>query len=88
MTLRYRLSHWGGLLKALSLRPNPHVRAGAQAYNRRVGLPPIVEDHDVKVGEPRARAIADAYEQLPTASDDPEMLRAYTALGNEVQDHG
>jgi hypothetical protein len=77
MTLRLTLR------KALS--PNDYVRQGAQAYNRSAGLPPIVEGHNVKVDENRARRIADAYDAMPSVGTDPETHQAYSALGREIQ---
>lgn len=66
--------------------PNALVREGAQAYNAAVGLGRIPEGHYVPVDEGLARQIADAYDALPAVDQSPETIRAYEALGREIDD--
>lgn len=65
--------------------PNAAIRAATQAYNRLQGLPPLAEDHYVRVDETVACAIADAYDRLPDVDrDDPAVAIAYDAFRSEI----
>ncbi len=66
-------------------QPNPEIRAAAQAYNARYGLPPIIEDHYVPVDDVAARTVADAYDVLPAVDDHPDVVLAYRAFAREVK---
>ncbi len=75
-----------GLAPHVRREPNPAIRVGAQRYNELIGLPPITENHYVRVDEARARAIADAYDALPlTDEGNPDVARSYAALAAETK---
>lgn len=58
------------------------LRDGIQAYNKRVGLPPVVEGHNVPVDEERAGRIATEYVLLPSYDKQAEL--AYATLHLEL----
>jgi hypothetical protein len=63
----------------------PRAHEVANAYNAAHGFPPVVHEY-VTVDEPRAGAIADAYDALPANdSANPEVAAAYGALATEIQ---
>lgn len=64
--------------------PNPALRAIAQVYNRRFGLPPISENHYVRIDEAVARIVADAYDALPIVDTRPIVAAAYQAFSREI----
>ena len=65
--------------------PNLTVQAEANAYTKAHGLGPVDHTKAHTVDIARARAIAAAYDQLPVDdSSNPEVIAAYTALGDEV----
>jgi GNAT superfamily N-acetyltransferase len=78
--------------KALSSSPGqgrpdavPAAQAIADAYNARLGLPPVQHGY-VAVDEARAGTIADAYDALPLHDEDnPAVQTAYEALATEIQ---
>lgn len=74
--------------KAKTARPEgvTRVQQEADAYNRKVGLPPRERGHYVEVDQPRAGRIADAYDQLPVDdSQNPTVRHAYSALADEIR---
>jgi hypothetical protein len=64
---------------------NPYLQYGAQIYNKRVGLPPIVQGMYVPVYEAAGMAIANAYDDLPIYDfRNIETVIAYTHFAVEI----
>jgi len=69
------------------MKQNVYLQAGAQIYNKRSGLPPIVQGLYVPCDETRAKAIANAYDVLPLYDlSNIEVCIAYTLFAVEVCD--
>ncbi|HSR80690.1 MAG TPA: hypothetical protein VLL28_07935, partial [Hyphomicrobiaceae bacterium] len=66
--------------------PSADVREAAEQYMREKGLPYTPLQNYVPVDEPRARAIARAYEAMPHRPTDAEVQRSYEALAKETRD--
>ena len=66
--------------------PSADVREAAEQYMREKGLPYTPLQNYVPVDEPRARAIARAYDVMPHKPTDPEVQRSYEALAKETRD--
>ncbi len=63
---------------------NKSLQNAAQEYNRRIGLPPLVEGVYVPVDECRVRLIANAYEKLPVCDADLFVEVVYRQFAKEV----
>ncbi len=69
------------------MKPNAFLQAGAQIYNKRNGLPPIIQGFYVPCDETRSIAIANAYEALPLFDlCNIQVSIAYTLFVVEVCD--
>lgn len=68
-------------------KPNLAVQADAQAYADAHGFGPIDHSKNLVVDPSAARAVAAAYDALPTDdSRNPDVIAAYTALGKETRE--
>lgn len=56
----------------------------ANEYTAKAGLAPVQPSEPVQADPERGRRIAEAYQNLKNDPNDPEVKRAYAALGNEV----
>jgi len=66
---------------------NAFLQAGAQIYNKRSGLPPIIQGLYVPFDETQGKAIASAYDALPLYDlSNIEVCIAYTLFAVEVCD--
>ena len=67
--------------------PNVYLQEGAQIYNKRSGLPPIIQGLYVPCDETQGKAIANAYDALPPYDlSDITVSIAYTHFAVEVCD--
>lgn len=81
-----------GSLKGLPRKPSPGITASgwpeaqrvAEDYMRKAGLPYDPPATYAKVDPARAKRIADAYDQMKHAPDDPEVKAAYDAMAKET----
>lgn len=62
----------------------PEAQRVAEDYMRKAGLPYDPPSRYVKVDPARAKRIADAYEQMKHAPDDPQVKAAYDAMAKET----
>lgn len=67
---------------------NETIRSDREAYMADRGIVPEVDMRDqyAQVDEEFAKRVADWYESTPVNYDDPQMLAAYEAFGNETLD--
>jgi len=66
--------------------PDPRLVAVAQQYAEKIGIPFRRQAEYVEVDESRARRIAQAYEDMPHAPQDPEVKEAYADLIQQTKD--
>jgi hypothetical protein len=71
-------------LPASSPGPNPRIRKAAQDYLAKAGIPERRQSHYVEVDPERGKRIADAYEAMRHAPNDPEVQAAYRAFIDET----
>ena len=60
--------------------PDPRLVSVAEQYARDNGIPFVRQAEYVKVDEDRARRLAQAYDEMPHAPNDPEVKAAYEDL--------
>ena len=68
----------------VNVTPNEKARSAAAQYMADRGLQYAPPKAYAKVDEARARRIADAYEAMQHAPNDPEVQAAYAALADEI----
>jgi hypothetical protein len=69
------------------MKQNAYIQAGAQIYNKRIGLPPIINGLYISFDETLGKAIANAYDELPLYDlSNIEVSIAYTLFAVEVCD--
>lgn len=66
--------------------PDARLTATAERYARSRGIDLRRQSEYVDIDEDFARAIADEYDRMPHAPDDPAVKRSYEALGAETMD--
>jgi hypothetical protein len=71
-------------LPASSPGPNPLIRKAAQDYLAKAGIPERRQSRYVKADPERGKRIADAYEAMRHAPNDPEVQAAYRAFIDET----
>lgn len=72
-------------LPARSPGPNARIVAAADAYLNSMGLPHRRQAYHVVADPVRGKRIADAYDQMKHAPQDPEVVAAYRAMIDEVK---
>jgi hypothetical protein len=68
----------------LDVGPDEEIRAIAEQYMRDMGLPYEPIRKYAKVDVPRAKRIANAFDEMRHDPQDPEVMRQYSALANET----
>lgn len=71
-------------LPANSLGPNPRLVEAAREYLRSAGIPERRQAHYVKASRELGKKIADAYDAMAHAPDDPQVRAAYEAMARET----
>lgn len=69
----------------ISRSPNEYIESGVDRYTDANGLPRVARDTYVPVYEDMARRVAKAYDDLPEVSRTPQTIKAYRALGEEIE---
>ena len=69
----------------VSRSPNEFIASGIDRYTDINGLPRVAKDTYVPVYEDMARRVAKAYDDLPEVSRTPQTIKAYKALGDEIE---
>src|SRR5215831_17511736 len=64
--------------------PNENIRRIAEDYMRSTGRPYYPPQTYAQVNVPRAERIAQAFEDMPHAPDDPRVRASYEAIANET----
>lgn len=70
--------------RKVTFGPDPRAQDAAKAYAREAGLPYVRPTEYTKVDEARATRIADAFEKMEHAPDDPTVKAAYKAMVDET----
>lgn len=70
--------------KKVKFGPDPRAQDAAKAYAREAGLPYVRPREYAKVDAERATRIADAFEKMEHAPDDPAVKAAYKAMVDET----